>query len=122
VTYEGQAAIELEALADPAAPGAYPRDAHGLVAAVAADAAAGVGVPAIAGRFHRAIADATADLCAGTETVVLSGGVFGNRLLLTWTAERLQARGQRVLLPERIPANDGGISFGQAAIAAARGA
>jgi hydrogenase maturation protein HypF len=59
---------------------------------------------------------------AGTELAVLSGGVFQNRLLLAATAERLEARGLRVLVPERVPANDGGISFGQAAIAAARDA
>ena len=57
---------------------------------------------------------------AGVDVVVLSGGVFQNRLLLTWTAERLEALGLRVLSPERLPANDGGISYGQAAVAAAR--
>jgi hydrogenase maturation protein HypF len=67
------------------------------------------------------VADWTAAACAaaGLEHVVLSGGVFQNRLLLTWTAERLEALGHTVLIPERLPANDGGISYGQAAIAAA---
>ena len=51
---------------------------------------------------------------------MLSGGVFQNRLLLTWTAERLEALGHPVLVPERLPANDGGIAYGQAAVAAAR--
>ena len=50
---------------------------------------------------------------------MLSGGVFGNRLLLSWTAERLEELGLRVLVPERVPGNDGGISYGQAAVAAA---
>jgi hydrogenase maturation protein HypF len=125
VTYEGQAAIELEALADATEPGAYDLgadlDARALVAAVAADADAGVGVPVIAARFHRAVARATAAACARADTklVVLSGGVFQNRLLLTWTTEALEALGLRVLVPERLPANDGGISYGQAAVAAA---
>ncbi len=82
----------------------------------------GADAGAISARFHRAVADWAARACAaaGTEHVVLSGGVFQNRLLLTWTAERLEALGPRVLVPERLPANDGGISFGQAAVAAAR--
>ena len=76
----------------------------------------------VSARFHRAVAEWTAAACAaaGTERVVLSGGVFQNRLLLTWTARRLEALGHTVLTPERLPANDGGISFGQAAVAAAR--
>ena len=43
---------------------------------------------------------------------MLSGGVFQNRLLLTWSAERLEALGHTVLVPERLPANDGGIAYG----------
>ena len=52
---------------------------------------------------------------------MLSGGVFQNRRLLGDTAERLEALGLRVLVPERFPPNDGGIAYGQAAIAAAGG-
>jgi hydrogenase maturation protein HypF len=52
--------------------------------------------------------------------VVLSGGVFQNRLLLERTSALLAAAELRVLVPERLPPNDGGISFGQAAVAAAR--
>ena len=59
VTYEGQAAIELEALADVAEPGSYPADPDELVAAVAADACAGVPVPVVSARFHRAVAEWT---------------------------------------------------------------
>jgi hydrogenase maturation protein HypF len=54
--------------------------------------------------------------------VVLSGGVFQNRTLLAATAGRLEVRGLRVLVPERLPPNDGGVSYGQAAVAAVRGA
>jgi hydrogenase maturation protein HypF len=122
VTYEGQAAIELEALADVAERGSYAGDADSWIAAVAADAGAGVPVSVVSARFHRAVAEWTAAVCAaaGTEHVVLSGGVFGNRILLTWTAERLEALGHTVLAPGRLPANDGGVSYGQAAVAAAR--
>ena len=130
-TYEGQAAIELEAAADPAAAGTYPLgaglDARELVLAVRDDAAAGVPAGTIAARFHRALAGATAAACAaaaeaaGVDRVALSGGVFQNRLLVVGTAERLAAEGLHVLVPERLPANDGGIAYGQVAVAAARG-
>ena len=80
----------------------------------------------IAARFHAGLADATVRACTalassrGLGTVVLSGGVFQNRLLLEATCGALDAAGLRVLVPQRLPANDGGISFGQAAIATAR--
>ncbi len=56
----------------------------------------------------------------GLETVVLSGGVFQNRLLLERTREGLQEAGLRTLVPVALPPNDGGISYGQIAVAAAR--
>ena len=102
-------------------------DARPTIRAVLADAAAGTDPRRISARFHRAVARATAAACAqvaaaaGLDRVVLSGGVFQNRLLLEWTAAELEAAGLRVLVPERLPPNDGGISFGQAAIAAAGG-
>ncbi len=55
----------------------------------------------------------------GTDVVVLSGGVFQNRRLLESVWGALAAAGLRVLVPERLPVNDGGISYGQAAVAAA---
>ena len=128
VTYEGQAAIELEAAADPAERGAYELpaslDARPAVLEVAADIARGTDPAVVSARFHNAVARATTEACAGLgeETVVLSGGVFQNRTLLAATATALEARGLRVLVPERLPPNDGGVSYGQAAVAAARGA
>ena len=133
-TYEGQAAVELEAIADPTHHGSYELpltgalvlDARPLVRAVADDVAAGVGADLIAARFHSALADATTAACAraaeaaGLDRVVLSGGVWQNRLLLQWTVRGLEERGLRVLVPERLPPNDGGISYGQVAVAAAR--
>jgi hydrogenase maturation protein HypF len=133
VTYEGQAAIELEALADRWQHGAYeiPVDSDGRLDArpaildVVADVRAGTDVAVVSARFHRGIAAATATACAaaaaaaGTELVVLSGGVFQNQLLLHDASARLRGLGLRVLVPQVLPPNDGGISFGQAAIAAA---
>jgi hydrogenase maturation protein HypF len=132
INYEGQAAIELEAACDPTERGAYelPRarralDARPLILAAAADVAAGVPTGVVAARFHHGLADATAEACAraaharGIGTAVLSGGAFQNRRLLERTASRLRDAGLRVLVPERLPANDGGIAYGQAAVAAA---
>jgi hydrogenase maturation protein HypF len=137
VSFEGQAAAELEAVARPDEPGRYELplidarpdqlelDARETVRGVWADALAGTPVPVIAGRFHNGLADGTAAACArlaeraGVETVVVSGGVFQNRLLLERTVARLSAGGLRVLFPERLSPNDGGISYGQAAIGAA---
>ncbi|MDQ3644562.1 MAG: carbamoyltransferase HypF [Actinomycetota bacterium] len=138
VTYEGQAAIELEAAAGAAPEGdPYPlplRDPEGTVEldatetvrAVARDVAGGASIALVSARFHAAVATATADACAriaerrDTDLVVLSGGVFNNRLLVERTVALLEDRRLRVLLPELLPAGDGGISYGQAAAAAAR--
>jgi hydrogenase maturation protein HypF len=133
VTYEGQAAFELEAVADPGERAAYPLpagggllDARETVLAVLDDVRRGVPATAISARFHNALARATAAAAAdaaarhGTGTAVLSGGVFQNRLLLERTAPLVTGAGLRLLVPERLPPNDGGISFGQAAVAAAR--
>ena len=130
VNYEGQAAAELEAAADPGETGTYPLpatlDPRETVLAVARDIDAGVPVRVVGARFHNALAQATALACseaaeqAGVDVVVLSGGVFQNALLLERTSVALAASGLRVLVPERLPPNDGAISYGQAAIAAAR--
>ena len=136
INYEGQAAIELEQLADPAETAAYPaavvagdpfqiRGAD-LLTALLSDLTAGVRAPVIAARFHHGVAAAVEAGCVllrerrGLDTVALSGGVFQNVLLLHATAARLEARGFRVLTHSRVPCNDGGISLGQAVIAAAR--
>jgi hydrogenase maturation protein HypF len=135
VSYEGQAAIELEAACDPSERGSYEIellerdgvaiiDPRAAILAVAADVAAGTRVGTIASRFHTGVAEVTVDACArvaaaeGIELVVLSGGVFQNRRLLEATARGIEQAGLRVLVPERLPANDGGISYGQAAVAA----
>ncbi|MGA8925516.1 MAG: carbamoyltransferase HypF [Solirubrobacterales bacterium] len=131
VNYEGQAAVELEAAADPAVRESYPLpgtellDARETVLAILADLGAGVPVADVAAKFHNAVAEGVARACAehgraeGIEVAVLSGGVFQNRLLLERTAEALEGAGMRVLVPRLLPPNDGGVSFGQAAVAAA---
>ncbi len=139
--YEGQAAVELEAMADPAERGAYELplgvaadgegeavvlDARVTVRELAADLEAGAAPALVSARFHNALAAATAAACAGLaagaglDLVVLSGGVFQNRLLLERCAALLDRRGLRVLVPRLLPPNDGGISYGQLAVAAAR--
>jgi hydrogenase maturation protein HypF len=120
VTYEGQAAIELEAVADPGERGAYEMpglDARPTILGVMEDLGRGTDPGVISARFHNAVARATAAACT-EELVVLSGGVFQNRLLLRTTRDALEAAGHRVLVPERLPPNDGGVSYGQAAVAA----
>jgi hydrogenase maturation protein HypF len=136
INYEGQAAVELEQLADPAETGAYPAaleaghpfQARGsdLLHGVIDDLTSGVPAPVIAARFHHGVAALIEAGCLamrdryGLDAVALSGGVFQNLLLLHATVGRLEARGFRVLVHSRVPCNDGGISLGQAVVAAAR--
>ena len=151
VNYEGQAAIELEQLADPAESGWYhagidqagmeraglgqaglgqarPLRVNGadLIRAVAEDLLVGTDVGVISARFHNGVAAFIEAGCMqlrerhGLAAVALSGGVFQNLLLLHRTVSRLEDSGFRVLVHSRVPCNDGGISFGQAAVAAAR--
>ncbi|WP_405151874.1 carbamoyltransferase HypF [Sphaerisporangium sp. NBC_01403] len=137
VTYEGQAAIELEQVAEPGERGAYPCRILGdggtrpftvagldLVEAVLADAGAGAAV--VSARFHNGVARLIAEGClrvrerTGLSTVALSGGVFQNLFLLERATGLLEKGGFTVLLHSRVPPNDGGISLGQVAVAAAR--
>jgi hydrogenase maturation protein HypF len=138
ITYEGQAAIELEALAAAATDGCggYPfarkednglriLDPAPLWEALFDDLARGVKKEVIAARFHSGLAEAVADLACtlatehGVPTVALSGGVFQNRTLFEAVAARLRSAGLQVLAHRRVPANDGGLALGQAAVAAA---
>jgi hydrogenase maturation protein HypF len=140
ISYEGQAAIELEQLADPDEQAGYRAairagrrpgepvvaDGADLIRAVCADRAAGVPRETVAARFHLGVAGLIVDCCVeirdrtGLSAVALSGGVFQNLLLLHEAVDRLEARGFRVLLHARVPCNDGGISLGQAVVAGAR--
>ena len=171
VVYEGQAAIELEMLAEPGdrvypfairphpsavspLPGRGGDSVHDrdltrplpphrerglegegqpallevapLIRAIVEDLQQGVSIPRIAGRFHRSVAELLAAAClrareqSGLGVVALSGGVFQNRLLLEQLVARLEELNFQVYLNRRVPPNDGGLSLGQAAIAAAR--
>ena len=142
VTYEAQAAIELEAAAagEPLdGPGAEDGwdavvtsgedgcavlDPSPLIANVVAARDRGTPVPAVAAAFHaglgRSVARLAADLAAGAglATVALSGGVFQNARLTEIVERELAASGVEVLVHSRVPPNDGGVSIGQAAVAA----
>lgn len=135
--YEGQAAMEMEALAAPH-PGearAYPVDIVStgdarvlswapLWEALLEDLKKGVERGAIAARFHLGLAAALSEAAAavaadaGLQRVVLSGGVMQNRILLETLYRQLRAIGLDVLVQSRVPANDGGLSLGQAVVAA----
>lgn len=130
-SYEGQAAIELEAVADAGETGAYAMpfaegqlDPRPVIAGALADLAGGASAATVSARFHRSLAAATVLAGVGLardrglSVVVLAGGVFQNRLLLEAVAAGVQDAGLRVLIPERLPPNDGAIAYGQAAIAA----
>jgi len=134
VNYEAQAAIELEALADPAETGVYPFaldaaqfvvDPGPMVTAVLDDLRRKTPIPTIAARFHNGVAQMTLDVCRDLRTrynlneVALSGGVWQNVTLLTRTVPRLQADGFTVYLHSKVPPNDGGLALGQTAVAAA---
>lgn len=86
----------------------------------------GVDVPVIARRFHRTLAlmfaSAAIELSrqTGLTTVALSGGVMCNAIFVNDLAQYLEAEGLHVLTHKHVPANDGGIAFGQAAVAVAR--
>ena len=137
VSYEGQAAIELEALArshiGAVSSAGYPYDWNGRVlswgplwSALLNDLLDGIERGVVAARFHNGLASAVAEVTAGlcsshaVQRVVLNGGVVQNRLLLEGVSKRLRRQGLEVLSPSKLPANDGGLSLGQAAIAAAR--
>ncbi len=132
-TFEAQAAIELERLAAEAAPdGAYPLplvesdeallvgDTRALAVAILEDLRAGVDRARIARRFHEALVELGVAVAerAGVPRVVLSGGCFQNRLLADGLGSRLERAGFAVHLPAAVPPNDGGLSVGQAWLAA----
>jgi len=126
VSFEGQAAMELEHLAGEVPADPYPwrfGDGAALIAAVHDDLAAARPRAEIAAAFHESVAAGAASACAqagGADSVILTGGSFQNLRLLASTRARLDELGFRVLTHRLVPPNDGGISYGQAAIAAAR--
>jgi hydrogenase maturation protein HypF len=149
VLHEGQAAVEFETLVDanalrdepdghaypfslthPASGGVPYVECRGMWLALLDDLARATPIPLVAMRFHKGLAIGIARVAArlaGTAradatvtTVALSGGVFQNRVLLEQVSTRLRRQGFKVLSHRLVPANDGGLALGQAAVAAAR--
>jgi hydrogenase maturation protein HypF len=133
VSYEAQAAIELEALAEPAETGYDALHLNGelldpapLLHALVSGLRAGVPLPILSARFHNSIAEAVVMICRelrrqhGLNQVVLSGGVWQNMFLLRRAISRLEQDGFIVLVHRQVPANDGGLALGQALIAASQ--
>ena len=138
VTYEGQAAVELESLARTADPSRTPAlelsstgrvlDPTPALVRLLEEQERGCSAAELAAAFHRALAEGAAALAEQLaaehtlDTVALSGGVFQNVLLSELLSQRLHDRGLRVLAHRHLPPHDGSISVGQAAIAAASSA
>ena len=133
VNYEGQAAIEFEALADEAEGEIYSFELEqgqvGVgsgIESLVKDAMTGVHVSKISARFHFGLAQSVYEVVkkiradTGLKSVALSGGVWQNLTLLRRTVSLLDAGGFKIYLHREVPANDGGLSLGQAVIAAAR--
>ncbi len=134
VSYEGQAAAELEMIADPREKGAYgfASEERGgveilrlgsLFEEILGDRQKGTDPSTIAGKFHNTLVKMAVASCerivgqGGPRKVALSGGVFQNRLLLERMKETFGQRRFQVLTHRQVPCNDGGLSLGQAVIA-----
>jgi hydrogenase maturation protein HypF len=131
-TYEGQAAIELEAAAagdDTPYPFDFIRgepwqiDLRATIRSLVRDFVSGTPSSIVSSRFHNTIARIVADACrriresSGLNRVCLSGGTFQNLRLLAGSVALLRSRGFEVFVHHRVPPNDGGLSLGQAVIA-----
>ncbi len=130
VNYEAQAAVEFEALVDPSIYERYPLELSGdiihpepMIEALISDLRGNVPISTIASRFHNGVAEMVGRACVYLRGlhqipgVVLSGGVWQNMTLLRKTVSLLEAEGFTCYLHEDVPANDGGLALGQAAIA-----
>jgi hydrogenase maturation protein HypF len=140
-SYEGEAAVLLEAAADPGERGSYEFtfrtppgngglptiiDSSTVLSAILDDVAREVPPPMVSMRFHEAVVRCIVDVCTaasqrtGIHHVTLAGGVFMNRIVLGRAIRELAANGLTPLTHVRLPVNDGAVSFGQAVIAWAR--
>jgi hydrogenase maturation protein HypF len=134
VSYEGQAAVELEMIADPGEVGAYEffvEEEEGkeiirlkpMIEGILRDIEKATAHPVISGKFHNTLVKIGVSICqgikreGGPKKVALTGGVFQNRLLSEKMRVALEKAGFLVLLHRRVPCNDGGLSVGQAVIA-----
>ncbi|MEQ8825384.1 MAG: carbamoyltransferase HypF [Filomicrobium sp.] len=135
-SYEGHAAMHLESLArkhvdqEVAYPVTHSREVPRIISwasmweALVDDVRNGVDAGRIAARFHNTLIDGSAEMAEtiateyGLKRIALSGGVLQNQILLERLIDALEERGFEVLTQARVPANDGGLSLGQAATAA----
>ncbi|MDD2852407.1 MAG: carbamoyltransferase HypF, partial [Desulfuromonadaceae bacterium] len=141
VSYDGQGAIELEALAESATHSSaacyhfeialhqnepYQVDFSVMFTEILSEIAAGIQSAVIALRFHQTVASAAVVICrhisaaSGLNRIILSGGVFQNRLLSEMIYTALTEKGLNVYTHSLVPPNDGGIALGQAVIAGRR--
>lgn len=135
INYEGQAAIELEAIADQSCAGRYEFEvaengsiirAETVMRQTVEDVLDGVSPRIVSAKFHLGVAHLIASLAhkirdeRRLNRIALSGGVFQNMFLLKKTCQTLKSDGFEVFTHARVPPNDGGISLGQAAVANAR--
>ena len=134
VQYEGQAAIEMETVADPDGRDCYEYEfnchsrpyqlgTRGIFEGLLGDLERGTPTASSAGRFHRTIAVMIEEVLrklrdeTGLDKVALSGGVFANKLLFSLLRRKLVEAGFQVLYHRKVPTNDGGVSLGQVYIA-----
>ena len=137
VEFEGQAAMELEALAEPRADWTYPTGltetdgtfvvrTQDVISGVVEDLLCETPPATISARFHATLVDILTEVCGrirqrtGVGAVALSGGVFQNAWLLGAALGALERAGFEVYSHRSVPANDGGLALGQAAVAARR--
>jgi len=134
VSFEGQAAIQLEAIADSAEMARYPFglesaepwriDLRPAIRELVNEVRRGVPAAIVSARFHNTMAAAIADVCVllrrsdRLNRVCLSGGTFQNLFLLSRSVAALRRHGFEVFLHSKVPPNDGGLSLGQAVVAA----
>jgi hydrogenase maturation protein HypF len=135
INYEGQAAIELEMAAEEGVSNTYPWnliteddqravDTWEIIMGILGDLQNGISASTISSKFHQTVASFSLAICEeirnkeGLNKVVLSGGVFQNRTLLKEILQRLREKRFEPFFHQRVPTNDGGISLGQAVIAA----
>ena len=130
IRYEGQAAMELEFLADPNEEGLYQFelaagtplvvDWEPMIFGIMADTTEGVNVSHIAAKFHNTLVEMMVRIAsiANEGSVALSGGCFQNKYLTERAISRLRKSGFNVYWHQRVPTNDGGIALGQTVAAA----
>ena len=130
ISYEGQAAIELEALADPDEAASYSLDISDdcifqpgpMIVEILSDINQGCDIPTISARFHNTISELVLEMALKLKKindlnqVALSGGVWQNMSLLRKSHSALQKAGFKIFIHKQVPANDGGLSLGQAVI------